>query len=228
MAYVTHRQGLYRTGFRPIAQTNTWAAAQGTGMSLDEAVMSGLGRTPFDPEVLLGQTHPFPPGGGWGLHGLGDIVPDGSVVTYVGQWTPVPNTVAGLRIPSDPNALLSRVIAAINLAGLKVINSSTDAGFWSSDIVGNPFHATLVIQVNNGMGFGNPNDIASIVDHEAYLVTGIMPGSSISVTQLPGTAGGVPPPGPTDWNSWLQQNAMWIGLATVGIAVLPGLLRRIL
>jgi hypothetical protein len=61
MAYTNYNHALYRTGFRPYGQTNAWAASQLNGMDMSEAVLSGY----------LGQSHPFEPGGGWKLHGLG-------------------------------------------------------------------------------------------------------------------------------------------------------------
>jgi hypothetical protein len=61
MSYVNYNHGLYRTGFRPYGHTNAWAASQLNGYSTPEAVLSGY----------LGQSHPFEPGGGWKLHGLG-------------------------------------------------------------------------------------------------------------------------------------------------------------
>jgi hypothetical protein len=202
MGYVTHRQGLYRTGFRPVA-TNPYAATQ-------------LGLTPFEPEILrehgLGQTHPFTPGGGYGLHGLGDIVPNGSIVTYTGQWI--------TDISSTPDGILAEVVAAVNKDGLHVVSSSQSGGLLGLVFTGH-FTATLQIQVNNGMGFGNPNDIAAIIDHEFYAATGEMPqGSSASVTALPGEAGSASLPGPaTNW----QQIAMLIGAGLIGIAVIERL-----
>jgi hypothetical protein len=61
MGYVNYNHALYRTGFRPYGQTNAWAASQLNGIDMSEAVLSGY----------LGQSHPFEPGGGWKLHGLG-------------------------------------------------------------------------------------------------------------------------------------------------------------
>jgi len=61
MSYVNYNHGLYRTGFRPYGHTNAWAASQLNGYSTPEAVLSGY----------LGLSHPFEPGGGWKLHGLG-------------------------------------------------------------------------------------------------------------------------------------------------------------
>jgi len=220
MGYVTNRRGIYRTGFRPINATDTFAAAQLDGFSS----ASPLGRTPFDPE-RLGQYHPFTPGGGWRLHGLGDIVPNGSLVTYTGQWQ-LTNVAT-----QNPSELLAAVIAAVNADGLHVVRSSSNAGFWDTEVLGNTFSVTLQIQVANGMGFGEPSDIGSIVDHEVYAASGAMPsGSGVSVVTVPGSTPGLPPPAApsTDWSAWLQQNALWLGLGLVGLIVLPALAERIL
>jgi len=222
MAYVTHRQGLYRTGFRDYGHTNPFAATQLNGMSVDEAVMHGLGRTPFDPEVLherLGQHHPFPPSGGWGLRGLGDIVPNGSIVTYTGQWN-IPTALITL----SPSELLAAVTNALSRDGLHVISSSQDSGLLGMVMLvmlEGSFTATLQIQVSNGMGFGQPSDIASIVDHEVFAASGAMPqGSGVSVTSIPGSTPGVPQPGTPDITTWLEQNAVWFGLGLVGLFAL--------
>jgi len=210
VAYVTHRQGLYRTGFRPA--TNPYAATQ-------------LGLSPFEPEVLhvrggmhgLEQGHPFTPGGGWGLHGLGDIVPNGSIVQYTGQWP--------TDIKTTPDATLAAVVNALNRDGLHVLSSSQSGGFIGEVFTGS-FTATLQIQVSNGMGFGQAGDVASIVDHEVYLATAEMPsGSSASVISIPGSTPNLTPAS-TDWGAWIQQNAMWIGLGVLGVFVLPDLLEK--
>jgi hypothetical protein len=65
MAYMDYKPSLYRTGFRPYGQTNAWAASQLNGMDTSEAVLSGY----------LGQSHPFMPSGGWGLHGSASFHP---------------------------------------------------------------------------------------------------------------------------------------------------------
>jgi hypothetical protein len=209
MGYVTNRRGLYRTGWRP--QSNPYAATQ-------------LGLTPFEPEVLrehgLGHDQAFTPSGGYGLHGLGDIVPNGSLVTYTGQWI-IPNS----AFTMSPSQLLAAVANAVNRDGLHVVNSSQDSGFLGVAMLEGAFNVTLQIQVSNGMGFGQPSDIASIVDHEVYASGATAQGSSVSVTSIPGSAPGVNLP-PTDITTWLEQNAMWIGLAVLGVFVVPKVLER--
>jgi len=223
MGYVTNRRGIYRTGFRPINATDTFAAAQLDGFSS----ASPLGRTPFDPE-RLGQYHPFTPGGGWRLSGLGDIVPDQAVITYTGTWMETST--------ESMTQILQAVSAALGQDGFRVLKSQiVNAGFvaktglWTA-----PFQVALQLLVNNGMGFSDPSDIASIVDHEVYAASGMMPSASQAVvTQLPAgsTSGGGPyaygdfgtqatPSTGTDWNAVLQGYAPWIVLGILGAVVI--------
>jgi hypothetical protein len=213
MSYVTYNKSMYRTGLRPIGETDPFAASQ----------LSGLGRTPFDPEILLGQTHPFTRAGGYGLHGLGDIVPNGSIVQYTGTWA--------TDISTTPGAVLAQVVSALRSDGFNVLASSESGGLMGELFTGS-FTATIQLQVSNGMGFSQPADIAAIVDHEAYVASGVMPsGSGASVVSLPGSTPGALPPGAlpagaTDWSAWFQQNASWIGLGILGIFIVPKVLER--
>jgi hypothetical protein len=204
MPYATDRRGFSRTGFRP-ALTDTFAAAQ------------GLGRTPFDPE-RLGQVHPFPPGAGYHLRGLGDIVPNGAIIQYTGTWA--------TSISEQADSILAQVVAALGADGFHVVSSSQSGGLLGTLFTGS-FTATIQLQVANGMGFAQPSDIAAIVDHEAFVATGIMPsGSSAGVVSVPGSAPGLLPGNGTDWNTWIQQNALWLGLGVLGLVLLPDLLER--
>jgi len=213
MAYVTHRQGLYRTGFRPYS--NPWHATQ-------------LGKTPFDADMWrLGQIRAFTRGGGYGLHGLGDIVPNQSIVTWVGQ-------VSGSATRSVQD-VIAAASAALQNDGLAV-TSTSGLPFAIFDIniqLSSAATVTLVILVNNGMGYGDPQDIAAIVNHEIFLASGVMPSGAVTVVKAPGAAaaataaGAGLPTQPTDWGAWLQQNAMWLGLGVLGIFVLPDLVKKV-
>lgn len=249
MSHVAYDKSLYRTGYRPYGTTNPFAAAAGlSGVSMPKG--------PFGPHRLrgMGQAQPFTQQGGQKLHGLagvtasflgsmGGVVPDGSIVSYVGKWTPTYTMGAQDVITAVSSALQQKW-------GLGVINVSSDAGIADTTIVGltiqpTPFNVQLQIQVNTGKGgFGNPSDIAAIVAGEVYAASGSMPLSgSIPVVNAPG-AGAQPPAGsvgecfiadptnpacqsvaPTDWSTWLQQNALWLGLGVVGLVVIPRLLR---
>lgn len=226
MGYTTYNRSLYRTGFRPYGQNNPWAASQLNGMSIAEATLGQV--HPFGPWVLhgedgagLGQSHPFTESGGWGLHGLGDMVADQSQVTYRGLWT----TTATM----NSNNVLAAVTAQLAADGLRVTNVQSDADVLTRSIGGGrTFNATLTIQVNNGMGFGQPQDIASIVDHEVYVATGTMPiSSAITNVRGPGAGGGLPDPASTDLSVWLENNALWIALGIAAAITLPELVKRI-
>ncbi len=241
MGYTVHVRSDYRNGYRPVGRTDAFAATHlgglGTGVSL------------FGPARLhgLGQHRPFPPAGGYALEGvprvrspkratsgrasqgtlagLGALVPDQSILNYVGTW-PIPIAFSN---PSSQD-ILNAVTAALENDGLEVRNSSATSGYLSST-----FTATLQLQVNNGMGFTDPNDVISIVRHEVYVATGSFPAAdSIPTMQTPGAAGPVAtgqPAGPgvaaaTYGSPWLQQNIMLVGAGAAALVVLPMILGR--
>src|SRR5208282_1002184 len=115
MAYVMNRRGIYRTGFRPAPRaTNPFAAAQLSGVPARRIA------SPFAPEPLrLGQHRPFTASGGYGLHGLGDIIPNQSIVTYRGKWAP-----GDLR---SAEAAIGAVLSALTQDGFAVRDVSSDA-----------------------------------------------------------------------------------------------------
>jgi hypothetical protein len=234
MGYTVYDRSLYRTGFRPYRRTNTAAAA------------SGMGSTPFAPEHLHG--YPFTPRGGSHLHGLGSIVPDQSIVIYQGRWQTTYHT-------WSPMDVVRAVESALPGDGLTVRNEAVSAGTAAKMGLANiPFSVTLTIQVSNGMGYGDPNDILSIINHEVYAATGYMPlAGSITSVQVPGgsiaptgqpeissapdpnCAAGMPygvdgsacpgPPGsPQDLTTWLEGNVWWLALLAAGVFVLPRVL----
>jgi hypothetical protein len=243
MSYVNYNQSLYRTGFRPYGTTNPRAAAAMLSGYPSDLGQMDLGQTHvFGPWRLhgLGQSHPFTERGGWTLHGLGQsMIPDGTIVTYVGTWNSAYNTGGGISQPGYAQAISDGVVAALNQDGqLKVLSSPHDL---SSGIVGaakaivgygEPFTETLILQVTNGMGFGSVNDIISIVRHYVYTVSGQFPTSdAITGVHHPGDpstpASLAPTPaGPVDLTTWFETNAWWIGLALAGVILGPSLLRR--
>jgi hypothetical protein len=233
MGRVAYDHSLYRTGYRPYGHTNPQAAAAGlAGISMERGV--------FGPWRLagLGQSPPFTQKGGFKLHGLagitgsflgalGDIVPDQSVVTYTGTWQP-----SGTQGATDIISQASSILAGEGLAVRSV--SSSPYRF----LLNNTVNVKLTIQVANGMGFGQPSDIAQVVDNAAWQITGHMPlASSISSVQAPGgsptptgqpeipdtgTGSGQQPP--PDLTTWLEQNALWIALGIGALVVVPKLL----
>ena len=228
MPSVPYDKSFYRTGFRP-THTDPRAATQ---------MMAGI----FDQQFLHGF---FTPTGGSALHGMGEmgaIVPNASVLTYQGKWPQSFNDTAP--------AILQKVINALNADGqLQVRNSSIDASFMQSYLPGittAPYPVSLTLQVNNGMGFGDPNDVISIVRHYVYQLAGSFPvADSIPTVQIPvgqNAAGATGQPGiistgqpgipnapsdePTDWGTWLQNNALLIGGIVVAAMVLPKVMGR--
>jgi len=225
MGRVQYDHSLYRTGYRPYGMTNPQQAASGlSGVSMHHGV--------FGPWRLagMGQNQPFTRAGGFALHGLGflgDIVPDGSIVTYTATWVP-----HGTQGASD---IIGQVGSIIANEGLSVRTVSSSPYRF---LVNNTVNVKLVIQVQNGMGYGQPSDVASIVDNAAWQVTGSMPlASSISSVQVPGGApaptgqpevpntgagsGQQPPP---DLTTWIEQNALWIALGVGALVLLPKVL----
>lgn len=222
--YVNYNQPLYRTGFRPYGHTNPWAASQLSGYSIPEAVALGQVR-PFGPWTLhgMGQSHPFVETGGWGLHGLGQLVPDKAIVTYKGHWL-----TTALQNATD---VINKVSANLRGDSLNVVNFSSDADLLTKGIgAGRDFNVTLQIQVANGMGYGQPADIGSIIDHEHYAVTGSMPlSSSTTLTAVPQADGTITlPSAAPDFSTWLEQNASWILLGALGLVIIPPLIKRVL
>lgn len=177
----------------------------------------------------------FEAAGGWGLHGLGAIVEDGAIVSYQGKWP------LGGKAASE---LLAQIASALTQDGLTVRSVSSDAGFVANTpyipfVQQLTFNVKLQVQVANGMGYGDPNDVVSIIRHEVYAATGQFPLSdSVVSVQHPASAGGgleqTGQPGvedasqtaPQDWGAWLQQNAWLIAATAIGVFVVPKMLGR--
>jgi hypothetical protein len=155
-------------------------------------------------------------------------VPTGSFIKYQGSWTTTQTQSAA--------DILQAVSSALASDGLPVVQASDDAGAKAFILgaFGVAFNVTLVLQVT-GPGFAQPGDAGSVVNHEVYKFTKLMPTSSsvsVSSTGPGGSASGTPPgsapPGATDWSQWLQDNALWIGLAVVAVTIGPTLVKRVL
>ena len=224
MGYVVYDRSLQVVGYRPSGQTNAFAAAN----------MAGVG-----PSRRLRGTLPsslFSASGGTRLSGLGVMVPNQSVVNYQGKWTPA--SFLGAQ------EVVSEVVQALSADGLTVRNVTQDSGFLQNTpgvpFSLNPFNVTLQIQVNNGMGFSDPNDIISIIRHEVYTVTGEMPlADSIPTVQMPASAD-VPagqvvqtgqPSQPVatpsvDVGSWLTNNLALVALGAAAVIILPQFMGR--
>jgi hypothetical protein len=234
--YVPYNESLYRVGFRPYGTTDPRRAATLGGM--EGPIQHSYGG--FGPWTLhgLGQTDPFGRAkGGWALHGLaalGDMVADGSIVTYTGTWMP-----HGTQGAAD---VIAQVGTILGQEGLAVRSVSSSAYRF---LLNNTFNVKLVVQVTNGLGYQDPSDVAKIIDNAAWQVTGSMPlASSISSVQAPGGSAPVPtgqpeipdtgsgsgqqPSSTQDWSSWLQNNFGLLAALAVGLVVVPPLIKRIL
>jgi hypothetical protein len=243
MGRVAYDRTLIRTGYRPYGMTNPFAAAQGlAGVSMHHGV--------FGPWRLagMGQNTPFTQRGGYALHGLGDAgIPNGSLVTYQGVWT----SVFGTGVPGqlgDPQSIIDGVVHALNADGQLTVMQAPQGitGFFGTIFGGEgSFDVTLKLQVSNGQGFGSLNDIISIIRHYVYTVSGgIFPQNDrITQVQAPSvpTASTAPdyqaagllsipglpstlPAAPTDFTTWLENNAVWLALAAGALFVLPKIL----
>lgn len=111
------------------------------------------------------------------------MIADQALVTYQGTWTPTQAL--------GSNDIVSSVNTALSKDGLAVRDFSSDAGFSQNTFPFTlnltPFHVTLKLQVQNGLGFSSPDDIISIVRHEVFTVTGIFPVSdTVPTVQNPG------------------------------------------
>jgi hypothetical protein len=161
-------------------------------------------------------------------------VPDGSVVVYQGRWTSIGSLASSGIMP-----VVRAVEGAIKASGLATRNEQVTQASLAAKLgisSGVPFDIVLTIQVQTGLGgFGNPSDVASIVDHAVYQATGQMPlASSITSVQVPG--GGAQSTGqpglpsvvqlqtPQTLSTWFESNAWWIGVLIVGAVVLPKVL----
>lgn len=159
-------------------------------------------------------------------------VPDRASVTYRGHW---PNDFGYVSAASYVADISSKLTAR----GLITRSSN-----WVGTVLGGiPFggmDVELILQLQNGLGFGDENDIISLVRHEVYNATGEYPTSdtilAITIPGAPPTETDQPRPkkkdgetfcsGPKDqtgnwsftcWTRSLTTEGMWmIGLLAVG------------
>lgn len=107
---------------------------------------------------------------------------DQAIIQYQGIWTPTEMMGA--------NDIVQAVQTALAKDGFAVRNFSSSAGFtqntWPFTLNLSGFNVTLTLQVMNGLGFSDPNDIISIVRHEVFVASGQFPAAdSIPTVQNP-------------------------------------------
>ncbi len=266
MSYVSYRNALQRQGWRPMGETSPFAATHLGSVPFRPATLHG-NQSVFPPGVhaYAGQhsDRPFsfaggnvlhsgwrsdglhnPRRGGRGLGMMGAMVPDQSVVTYQGTWQ---NNFSGnSATQTSPQVILQAVMQALGQDGFAVRNSQISTSGVASYVgLEDTFQVTMQLQVNNGQGFADPNDIISVIRHEVYVASGYFPqADSIPTMQTPdptqpgglaapvGTgqptvAGAPPPPGSsTSITAWLEQNAAWVGLGLAALVLGPVLMEK--
>lgn len=111
---------------------------------------------------------------------MSNPVPDGALLTYTGTWPP--GTYAGFA------DYTGNVFADLANAGLPI--KGVSGGFSAiNSVLGNTFTIQLTLQVQNGLGFGDVNDVISIVRGFVYQEAGAFPlADSVPYVQTPGGA----------------------------------------
>jgi len=141
-------------------------------------------------------------------------VPNGSTLVYRASVN------AHLFASGSINTFLSALVGALQADGIQVVGSTSNSSGFSG------FEIQLQLLIT-GAGFAKAQDVQAVIDHAVYVQRGEMPiSSSISVTGIPGSAGGSGVVLPaTSLTSFLEQNALWIGLGVVAVVVLPKVLK---
>jgi hypothetical protein len=137
-------------------------------------------------------------------------------------------------------SVISGISGILASSGINLTQQATGTASGSGNFV-----LTLQLQIS-GAGFARDQDVKSIVDHAIYVQTGHLPlNSAIELVSTPSFATGAIPmsaqigtgagagsgaPGssqPTTFTAWLEQNAMWLGIGVLAVAVLPTLVRKL-
>jgi hypothetical protein len=152
--------------------------------------------------------------------------PRGSQLLYSATWQVSPSH---LNVQQILASVLQVLKSSASVIGFQVVNASQSGGLLT---VSN-FNVQIQLFVS-GPGFGQPNDAGSFVDHAYNQVTGLMPVvSSTVVTALPAGVQSAPTPTGTSpfpsgaaqtFTSWVEDNALWLGIGVVAAIVLPKVL----
>jgi len=105
------------------------------------------------------------------------LIANGTIVTYTGSWPHGEFTTA--------DDMVQQVLAKLVTSGFASRSAPVvDATFVTT--LGGNFQVTLQLEVQNGIGYGSPDDVISIIRHWVYVVSGAFPtGDSIPVIQTP-------------------------------------------
>jgi hypothetical protein len=111
------------------------------------------------------------------------VIPDGSIITYQGVWP------GGVLANITGGNATDRVVAvgnALNDVGLAVRHSDYQPDFLGG-IPDTGLPISLSLQVENGLGFGQADDIITVIRHAVLQVFGDYPISdTIPLVQVPG------------------------------------------
>lgn len=151
---------------------------------------------------------------------------------------------------SSQASIISGISGVLAASGINATQQATGTASGSGNFV-----LTLQLQIS-GAGFARDQDVKSIVDHAIYVQTGHLPlNSAIELVSTPTMATGAipmsaqigtgvwagttsagcdaglfsncPSSQPTTFTGWLEQNAMWLGLAVLAVAVLPVVVKKL-
>lgn len=143
-------------------------------------------------------------------------VPDQSIVTYTGSWTG-----GYFSSPSDVISAVSGALASSSLVlRSQTFSASLLTQLGSAFGGSNAFNVTLSVQVENGLGFASPDDVASIINNAVYQVTGTLPTSfSVPYVQAPGGSNAATgEPAGSSASSGSSLSSWFSGLTTGGAA----------
>lgn len=125
------------------------------------------------------------------------MIPNGALLTYTGTWY--------ASLFTSTSDLVANVGARLTTAGLLVRTQNINQNPWAvaggiAGLGGNTFTVTLQLSVENGLGFGSPDDVIAVIRHAVYEEAGQFPSAdSVPYTQAshgaPPTTTGQPDPG---------------------------------
>lgn len=103
-------------------------------------------------------------------------IPNGSIVTYVGQFSP--------GVGYNSSDVQNKLTAALAAAGLPVLTyQSSGETFFS--IGTEQLTVTMQVKVQTGFDYGDESDVASLINHAVYTQFGVLPAGSIPRFQPP-------------------------------------------